>query len=135
MAIALLDCRLLPGWAIERWIAEVRRIINDDTIKIEVVLNFATPESPLGTTLHAAIGRAVKQLYPAAGLAESPSTGFNDSHWFREKGIVSYGFVPFALKDSELLGVHGNDERIPLKAYTDGVRLEWEVVYSFCHSQ
>jgi acetylornithine deacetylase/succinyl-diaminopimelate desuccinylase-like protein len=134
-ASAQIDCRLLPGWTIDRWVAEVRRIASDDNIKIEVVQTQKETESALDTPLRAAIEKAVMNLHPGTGLAESPSTGFNDSHFFREKGIVSYGFVPFALRESDVTGVHGNDEHLPVKAFTDGVRLEWEFVQAFCRVQ
>ena len=49
--------------------------------------------------------------------------------------IVSYGFVPFAPKEAETTGVHGNDERIPVAAFTDGVRLMYEVVLGFTKAQ
>jgi acetylornithine deacetylase/succinyl-diaminopimelate desuccinylase-like protein len=29
---------------------------------------------------------------------------------------------------------HGNDERIPVASFTNGVRLMWEVVYDFSHA-
>ena len=38
--------------------------------------------------------------------------GFTDSHFFREKGIVSYGFTPFELTPDDLGRVHGVDERM-----------------------
>lgn len=138
VATALVDCRLLPGWTIERWVSEVRRVIKDDSIKIDVVLNFPPTQSSVETPLFAAIAAAVKQLHPGAGadpspagVAESVTTGFTDSHFFREKGIISYGFGPFALKEEDSMRAHGNDERIPVAAFTDGVRLMWEVVYRF----
>ncbi len=130
-ATALLDCRLLPGWTADRWVGEVRRIIQDDTIQIDVVLNFPSSASPLDTPLYAAIEKAVAQLHPATGVAQSIDTGFTDCHFFRERGIISYGFQPFALSEVDDMRVHGNDERIPVKAYSDGVRLLWEVVYNF----
>jgi len=52
-----------------------------------------------------------------------------------ERNIVSYGFAPFALSEADTARVHGNDERIPVKAYTDGVRLLWEVVYNFSRAE
>jgi acetylornithine deacetylase/succinyl-diaminopimelate desuccinylase-like protein len=138
VATALLDCRLLPGWTIERWVAEVKRLMSDDSIKIEVVLNFPPAASPVDTPLYAAIASATKELYPGAGpdkvgagVAQTISAGFTDSHFFREKGIVSYGFGAFALGEEDEGRAHGNDERIPVKAFTDGVRLMWEVVYRF----
>jgi len=135
VATAEIDCRLLPGWTAERWVAEVRRIVHDDAIKVEVIHNQTTTESPLGTPLSATIEKAVKELHAGAGVALSPSTGFNDSHFFREKGIVSYGFVPFAMPEGYVSGAHGNDEFIPVRAFSDGVRLEWQLVYDFTKAQ
>jgi acetylornithine deacetylase/succinyl-diaminopimelate desuccinylase-like protein len=134
-ASALLDCRLLPGWTIDRWRDQVRKIVQDDSIQIETVLNFASTASPVNTLLYADIQEAVKQLHPGAGVAQTIETGFTDSHFFRERGIVSYGFEPFAISEADTARVHGNDERIPVKAYTDGVRLLWEVVYNFSRGE
>jgi acetylornithine deacetylase/succinyl-diaminopimelate desuccinylase-like protein len=134
-ALALLDCRLLPGWTIERWRDQVRKIVQDDSIQIETVLNFASTASPINTLLYADIQEAVKQLHPGAGVAQSVETGFTDSHFFRERNIVSHGFEPFAIPEADTARVHGNDERIPVKAYTDGVRLLWEVVYNFSRAE
>ncbi len=132
VATAWLDCRLLPGWPAERWVREVQRIIQDDSIRVNVVLNFPPTESPIPSPLYNAIAQAVGQLHPGAAVTQSVSTGFTDSHFFRERGITSYGFGAFALPDAVSVRAHGNDERIPVKAFTDGVRLMWEVVYNFC---
>jgi len=131
VATALVDCRLLPGWTAERWIGEVRRILADPDIKIELVLSIPPTESRVDTSLYRAIADAVKAVHPQAGVAESLIAGFTDSHFFRVKGIVSYGFGPFALPPDIAVLPHGNDERIPVRSFTDGVRLTWEVVYRF----
>ena len=135
VATAELDCRLLPGTTVEQWMQEVRKVIQDESITVDVILNFPPSESKIDTPLHASIERAVKQLYPAAGLIGAVGTGFTDSHFFREKGITSYGFGPFAMKPDDLLRVHGNDERIPVNAFTGGVRLMWELIYDFSRAQ
>jgi acetylornithine deacetylase/succinyl-diaminopimelate desuccinylase-like protein len=134
-ATALLDCRLLPNTTIEQWVQQIRKIIQDDSITIDVVQNFPPTESKVDTPLHAVIERTVKQLYPSAGVIGSVSAGFTDSHFFREQGITSYGFMPFPMKREDWLRVHGNDERIPVDAFTGGVRLLWEVVYEFSRAQ
>ena len=38
--------------------------------------------------------------------------GFTDSHYFRHKKIVSYGFIPLEVTPAEAKGVHGINERI-----------------------
>ncbi len=135
VASAQLDCRLLPGTSIDQWLQQVRKVVQDDSITIDVILNFPPTESKIDTPLQAAIERAVKQLHPGAGVIGAVEAGFTDSHFFREKGITSYGFGPFAIKPEDHLRVHGNDERIAVNSFTAGIRLMWEIVYDFSRAQ
>ena len=57
--------------------------------------------------------------------------GFTDAHWFREAGIVAYGFLPRALTNEEASGVHGVDERIEIDALAKGIALQIELVRAF----
>jgi acetylornithine deacetylase/succinyl-diaminopimelate desuccinylase-like protein len=134
-ASALLDCRLLPGTDLESWLTELRGAIRDDSIKIEVVLNFAPAVSEIDTPLHRTMQRAIEQQNPGVGVTGGVDAGFTDSHFFREKGITAYGFGPFPIKPEDLARVHGNDERIPLESYRNGVRLMWEIVYNFSRAE
>jgi len=54
--------------------------------------------------------------------------GFTDSRLFRGRGIPAYGISPFALEPQDLLGIHGADERIPLRELDRGVERLREVV-------
>ena len=135
VATALVDCRLLPGWTIERWVAEIKRVLADDTIRVEVVLNFAPTVSHADTPLYKTIEEAVKKIHPGTAVGQTVTAGFTDSHFFREKGILSYGFAPIAAAEADSVTAHGNDERIAVKAFTDGVRLLWEVVYRFVRAE
>lgn len=130
-ASAELDCRLLPGWTIDRWVEEIRRVTNDPSIRIDVILNFPPAVSSADTPLYRSIEKAVRQLHPGAGVVQTVDAGFTDSHFFRDKGIVSYGFEPFAVKTEDDERVHGDNERIPIKNYQDGLHLFWNVVYDF----
>jgi len=130
-ARAQLDCRLLPGWTVERWVEQVRSVIHDPSIEVHVILNFPPAASTTDSPLYAAIENAVHTLDPGAGVVQTVDSGFTDSHFFRDAGIVSYGFSPFAITREDDERVHGNNERIPVKSFTDGVRLYWEVVSSF----
>ncbi|HET9399508.1 MAG TPA: M20/M25/M40 family metallo-hydrolase [Candidatus Acidoferrales bacterium] len=131
-ASAQLDCRLLPGWTAERWVAELQGVIGTDHLRIEILQSHpSSPGSSLDTPLHKTIEDAVHALFPGAGVADTTSTGFNDSYYFRVKGITAYGFVPFAMKPEDSTRAHGNDERIAVTSFTDGVHLMWEVVSRF----
>lgn len=130
-ARAQIDCRLLPGWTAERWVEQIRQIISDPSIQIRVILNFPPAASSTDSPLYAAIEKTVHALDPGAGVVQSVDAGFTDSHFFRDAGIVSYGFSPFAISLSDEQRVHGNNERIPENAFTGGVKLYWELVYNF----
>ncbi len=128
-AHAEVDTRLVPGEKLDRWIAELRGVIKDDAIKIEPILAFEANASPVDSELVKAVAAVAKQRYPEAIITHPVLTGFTDSHYFRDIGVMSYGFSPFVASPRELGGgYHGNDERIGKKAYVEGVRFFYEVV-------
>lgn len=130
-ASAELDCRLLPGWTIDRWVAQIKSIINDPSIRVGVILNFPPAVSSTDTPVYVSIEKAVRELEPGAGVVQTVDAGFTDSHFFRDHNITSYGFDPFAITREDDERVHGNNERIPLKSYTGGIRLYWDIVDDF----
>jgi acetylornithine deacetylase/succinyl-diaminopimelate desuccinylase-like protein len=119
-ASAELDCRLLPGEDPERFVRTIKDAIADPLVSVEVLLNFPSSSSPTDTALY----RSVSQLARREGLLVMPAvlTGFTDSHYFREKGIASYGFVPFALTDEDGSREHGIDERLSTANLRGGIR-------------
>jgi acetylornithine deacetylase/succinyl-diaminopimelate desuccinylase-like protein len=128
-AHADIDTRIVPGEKIDRWVRELKEVIKDENIKIEPILAFEANSSPTNTALFEAIAAVTKQRHPEAVITLPVLAGFTDSHFFRDLGIVSYGFSPFLASPRELGGgFHGNDERIGIKAFTEGVRFHYEVV-------
>src|SRR5262245_9679125 len=128
-AYAEIDTRVTPGEELDRLIAELRGVIKDDSIKIEPMLSFDANASPTDSELVKAVAAVGKQRYPDAIIAHPILAGFTDSHYFRDLGVMSYGFSPFVAPPRELGGgYHGNDERIGKKAYVEGVRFFYEVV-------
>ncbi|MFN0086968.1 MAG: M20/M25/M40 family metallo-hydrolase [Blastocatellia bacterium] len=128
-AHADIDTRLVPGERLDAWIAELKSVIRDDSIRIEPILAFNANASPVDTALVRAVGEIVRDRYPGAVISYPVQAGFTDCHYFRDLGIHSYGFSPFLAAPRELgTGVHGNDERIGLKAFAEGVRFFYEVV-------
>jgi len=48
--------------------------------------------------------------------------GFTDSHYFRQKGLIAYGFIRIELTPAEEKGVHGINEHLPVKQLGAGIR-------------
>ena len=55
-------------------------------------------------------------------------SGFTDAHYFRELGLVAYGFVPRWLDTRDTRGIHGPNERISVDNLTRGVRVLVEIL-------
>ena len=51
----------------------------------------------------------------------------------RERGIPTYGVSPFILWGEVLRGIHGPDERIPLRAFERGVLRMRRIVETFAY--
>ena len=129
-AHAQIDCRLLPDQDHDAFLREVASAINDPAIKIETIIGFTAAVSSTDTPLYHAITDVVRKNYPTASIAPAVSTGFTDSHWFRDLGIASYGFGPFVIPASDEGGVHGNNERISIDNIRKGTAMMVDLVHS-----
>ncbi len=121
-ASAQIDARLLPGERCEAFADALREAIPDRAVDLEILLSFEARSSPADTGLFAAIRRVAAELDPGAFVVPRVIAGFTDAHYFRELGIVSYGFVPRWLEPSESAAIHGPNERISIANLERGVR-------------
>jgi acetylornithine deacetylase/succinyl-diaminopimelate desuccinylase-like protein len=109
-ATAELDCRLLPGESPDAFVRSIKDSIDDKEVEVEILLNFP----PSSSSADSALFKAIRKLAETENTPIVPAVlrGFTDSHFFREKGVLSYGFTPFELTPDDLGRVHGIDERI-----------------------
>jgi acetylornithine deacetylase/succinyl-diaminopimelate desuccinylase-like protein len=121
-AVAELDVRLLPGDRCDEFLEELRDVIADPSIRIEPTLFFESRSSPADTALFRAIERVAAELDPGALVVPRVIAGFTDAHWFREVGIVAYGFIPRWLPPAETRGIHGPNERVSVDNLERGIR-------------
>ena len=130
-AVLELDCRVLPTQDVDEFIDQIQTLINDPNIEIERIMSFTPAVSSASTSLFEAIRRTAIKKYPEAKIIPGVTTGFTDSHFFRDIGINSYGYAPFVLRPGEGSGVHGNDERIGIETLKEGTRLMIDLLQDF----
>ena len=121
LARARLDVRLLPGESCEAFVNSLAEVIADPAVKIETVLSFPSRSSASDTRLFEAIENVARREDPTALVVPRIIGGFTDAHWFRDQGIVAYGFVPRWLSRGDSQGVHGVDERVSIANLRRGV--------------
>jgi acetylornithine deacetylase/succinyl-diaminopimelate desuccinylase-like protein len=133
-AYAEVDCRLLPGSDPKAVMKDIKNAIGDNTIKMDVILNFPPISSPSRSPLMTSI-TTLATSRDKAQVVPSMVIGFTDSHYFRQKKIVSYGFMPVEVNPAEAKGVHGINERIGVKELTDGIQRMVELLKVFGSQQ
>jgi acetylornithine deacetylase/succinyl-diaminopimelate desuccinylase-like protein len=128
-AYAELDCRLLPGSDSKAVLATINKVLNDKDLKTEIVRNWPPVSSPQKSELMSAIQTLARRANRDAPVVPTLIAGFTDSHYFRQKGIIAYGFVPIELTHpDELKGIHGNDERVSVDELGGGIRRTVELL-------
>jgi len=128
VATAEIDIRLLPGEDPKVVMDQVRRLIDDESIKIEVLLSFPAAVSPPHPEAMKVITEFAKSHDAGVPVVAPLVRGFTDCHFFREKGIPCLGFMPHRSPPSSEGLVHGVNERIHLENFNFGIRAMYEIV-------
>jgi len=127
-ASAEVDVRLLPGEEAQTFIGELRRVLADDSIKIEVLLSRTAATSPMNPEAMRVITEYGKAHDPDAAILFPVGSGFTDCHFFRAKGIPCLGFLPQRSTPSNEGLVHGVDERVSVERLTAAIHAMYEIV-------
>jgi acetylornithine deacetylase/succinyl-diaminopimelate desuccinylase-like protein len=112
LAVAEVDCRVLPGSSSEAMREWVRGNLDDEHIEIEYVQRSEPSESPVGSECFEAIAEVSARHFDEPLVLPMLLTGTSDSTVFRQRGIDAYGVFPVLIKMTEVKGVHGIDERV-----------------------
>ena len=136
--LALMGKQLLPDVSldVDRWVELISShlgaaAMQDDQIEIEELMLFGAAESSVDTDLYRTLESVTLSHYPGAGFGPSVSTGFTDSHFFRDIGVASYGYSPMVTPIEFVGGVHGNNERIEIAAFEKGIEVMIDVLTEF----
>jgi acetylornithine deacetylase/succinyl-diaminopimelate desuccinylase-like protein len=120
-AWAEIDCRILPDKPVDQFIDELEALVAPAGVTVSVIMAFSPAITDTGSRLYTAIEQITAERHPGSRVMPAVSTGFTDSHFTRDAGIASYGFDPVLTPESEMVRIHGNDERISEAAFRRGV--------------
>ena len=122
LAQATVNCRLIPGEPVEGVLVTIKRTVRDTAVVVAVVTPAKpSPPSPLLPARLRLIDAAARATWgrtvPFFPVQENGAT---DGLFFRNAGIPVYGLTGIAMPTDESR-MHGRDERIPVKSFTEGV--------------
>lgn len=119
-ATATVNCRVFPGVPVVQVQRQLEQLVGAG---IEVKMLYEpifSDASPLRDDVISAVTRAVHRLHPGVKVIPTQESGATDGAVFRGAGIPTYGVGEVFMRDSEMFA-HGLDERIPVKAFYDGL--------------
>jgi len=126
-AEATVDLRVLPGEDPVKIVEQLREMVGDLGVSVEILFT----ESPSGSTrgpLYDALENAILSVHPDAAVIPYMATGFTDSRFYREIGIPTYGLLPMLLPRPEHARIHGVDERIPLASLQEMIDITFGLI-------
>jgi acetylornithine deacetylase/succinyl-diaminopimelate desuccinylase-like protein len=91
----------------------------------------AAPNSSMETPFYALITKACAKEFGGAPVLPLLGTGATDSAQLRLHNVQAYGLRPFPLTQDDESRVHGDDERMPLASFNQGVDLITRIVTEF----
>ena len=128
---ATLDVRALPDEDMTKFVAALRRVIDDPAIDVIPPKASARPVAPpsrIDTDLFRAFEKVGRQMFNAPTLPNM-MTGATDNAQLRAKGVQAYGTGPIVTPDEGPLGgAHGDDEHISTRSLMALIEYLWNTL-------
>jgi acetylornithine deacetylase/succinyl-diaminopimelate desuccinylase-like protein len=132
---ANVNCRIFPGVSPDAVLQDLQNVVGDSGVKIEMrpatstglVSHIAPPPPPLTPDILGPVDRVAARMWPGVPVIPTMSTGATDARFLIAAGIPTYGLSGM-FRDPGGDGVHGVDERIPVRSLYEGRDFLYQVV-------
>ena len=127
-ARASVNCRILPGEAVEEVQEMLVRVLADNQISVTPIgTPVLSPPSPLNPEIMQAVERLTAEFWPGIPVIPVMNAAATDGSYLRNAGIPTYGHSGLAT-DVVDIRAHGKDERILVKSFLDGYEYLYRLV-------
>ena len=136
-ARANVNCRILPGEDPNKIKETLIKVVDDPQIRVSFVEqrdadgNLVAPElvppSPLRADLMKAVESAAASIWGSLPIMPVMDTGASDGRFLRMAGIPTYGIAGVFL-DLDNRRAHGQDERVRIQDFYDGVEFNYKLM-------
>lgn len=136
-ARANVNCRILPGEDPNKIKETLTKVVDDPRIKVSfveqrdadgnLILPERVPPSPVRPDLMNAVESAASRVWGPLPIMPVMDTGASDGRFLRMAGIPTYGIAGVFL-DIDNRRAHGQDERVGVQDFFDGVEFNYELM-------
>lgn len=126
-ATATVNCRIFPGVTVADVEKQLKQVVANDAIEFVVLDDpIESPISELREDVMAAVKKAVDPRYPGVNIMGYMESGGTDGMHFRSAGIPTWAISSVFMNPDEMYA-HGLNERLPIKAFYDGLD-HWSII-------
>jgi carboxypeptidase PM20D1 len=130
-ATAMVNFRIHPSDSIASVISYVKKIINNDQVKVEQAYGYGSNPSAVSDTATLGfrlIHQTIKRHNPDALVTPFLVLGATDSRYFKNLSKNIYRFMPVKMNDEDLKRFHGTNERISVEDFKNVIRFYVDIV-------
>lgn len=128
----ILNCRILPGFNDEIIIKYVKKVIDNENIKI-TVLNYKKP-SPISSTNNDAwntLKRTINRTFPDSIITSFLMAGGTDAKHYHNICDNIYRFLPCQMDPIEISKMHNDNERISFENIKNATKFYLDLITTF----
>jgi acetylornithine deacetylase/succinyl-diaminopimelate desuccinylase-like protein len=119
-ARATVNCRILPGASVDEVQKTLQKVVANDRVKITPDHTpVLSPPSPLSDKIVNAVTQVSSQVFPGVPVIPTMLVATTDGRFLNNAGIPTYG-VNGIFKDASGGGIHGLNERLPVRSLFEG---------------
>jgi acetylornithine deacetylase/succinyl-diaminopimelate desuccinylase-like protein len=136
-ARANVNCRILPGEDPSKIKDTLIKVVDDPQINVtfveqrsadgELILPEKVPPSPLRPDLMKSVEASAAAIWGPLPIMPVMDTGASDGRYLRTAGIPTYGIAGVFL-DLDNRRAHGQDERVRVQDFYDGVEFNYKLM-------
>ncbi len=128
---AMLDCRILSSAEDIEVIKEIRELLHDDRIKIEIIDKGGDSYVSIPETYYAIVEEVIKNSYKKSKVVPIFLPASADNNYYRSKGIPVYGIMPVVLTNKQLNSIHNYNENMPVSSLLSGIDVFEKMIGAF----
>ncbi len=123
-AVATVNFRIRPGETRDSVIEFVRKTIGSERVKITVrpAGMEPSPVSPADSKQFLLIQRTIREIFPSTVVVPGLVIGATDARHYSKICNNVFRFSPYIVKDEDLHGYHGIDEKLSVENYIRMIR-------------
>ena len=142
-ASATINFRTIPGTDPEELRREIEKVVGGEHMEVTFAAQGRMSEKEMeeyrkkilsmkpsdeGTELYQSLVKSAKKTYPEAEVTPYLFNAGTDSFAWRVRGVPVYGIYPYPISDTDLMRMHGNDERVPVASLESGTQMIFDVL-------